>query len=94
MTLVLSKSQYSLEVGIFWENYLVSKVSELKIDKVRCSHGVVGNVLNCGLEVSEFEPQLSYYTHFRINTIEKKSMTPPLFLRYELISTTSVLLRG
>ena len=36
------------------------------------------NVLVCSLEVSEFEPLLSYYIHFRTNTL-LKGMNPLLF---------------
>ena len=31
--------------------------------------GSVANVLNCDIEVSKFELQLSYYVHFRTNTL-------------------------
>ena len=33
--------------------------------------GILANVLDCALEVSEFKPQLRYQVHFRTNTIGK-----------------------
>ena len=33
--------------------------------------GVMAKVLDCSLEVSEFELQSRYYVHFRINTLGK-----------------------
>ena len=35
------------------------------------SHDKIANVLNCGLEESEFELQLCYYVRFRPNTLGK-----------------------
>ena len=35
------------------------------------SPGVMDNVLDCSLEVNEFELQLRYYFHFRTNTLRK-----------------------
>ena len=37
--------------------------------------GVVANVLDCDVTVSEFELQLHYYVHFRTNIL-RKSMNP------------------
>ena len=34
-------------------------------------HGVIIKVLNCGIVVSKFEPQLRYYVHFWTNTLGK-----------------------
>ena len=34
-------------------------------------HGVMIKTLNYGIVVSEFKLQLSYYVHFRTNTLEK-----------------------
>ena len=34
-------------------------------------HGIIAKVLDCRLEVSEFEPQSCYYIYFRINTLRK-----------------------
>ena len=34
-------------------------------------HDVMGKVLDCGLEVSEFEFQLCYYIHFQTYAIRK-----------------------
>ena len=31
----------------------------------------MGKVLDCGIVVSEFEPQLRYYTHFQLNIFGK-----------------------
>ena len=33
--------------------------------------GVVANVLDCDIIVSEFEIQSRYYVHFQINTLRK-----------------------
>ena len=41
--------------------------------------GEMAKVLDCGLEVSEFELQSCYYVHFRTNTFEKAMN--PLILR-------------
>ena len=38
-------------------------------------HGVVTKVLDCGIEVNEFEFQSRYYVHFRNNAL-KKGMKP------------------
>ena len=37
----------------------------------RYHRGVVAKVLNGGVVVSEFEPQLLYYVHFWTNTVGK-----------------------
>ena len=47
-------------------------------------------VLNKGLEVIEFEPQLPYYVRFRINTVVKGIETPYLS-NYRLGSITTVI---
>ena len=41
--------------------------------------GVVANVMDCNLIVSEFELQLFYYIHYRTNTLGKymNSIVPP-----------------
>ena len=39
-------------------------------------HGIVANVLDCYIVVSEFELQSRYYVHFRTNTLQK-GMNPP-----------------
>ena len=39
------------------------------------AHGIVANVLDCDIVVSEFELKSSYYIHFRNNTL-KKGMNP------------------
>ena len=36
-----------------------------------CPHGVMVKVMDCKIVVSEFEFQLRYYVHFRINTLGK-----------------------
>ena len=43
------------------------------------SEGVMVEVQDCNLKVSEFECQLQYYVHFRTNTLRKgiKSLIPP-----------------
>ena len=53
--------------------------------------GVEANELNCGIRISEFEPQFSYYIYFPTNTLRK--VWTPLHLNYVLNSTTSVLLQ-
>ena len=50
--------------------------SYLYISLVRCVHcgsfrDVEANVLDCVLEVSEFEPQSRYYVHIQTNTLGK-----------------------
>ena len=39
-----------------------------KIRFVGSPCGIMGKVLDCGLEVSEFKLQLCYYVHFQPNT--------------------------
>ena len=41
--------------------------------------GIVANVLDCGLEVNEFEFQSRYYVHFRTNNLGK-GMNPLIYL--------------
>ena len=41
------------------------------ISSCRESHDLMVKVLNCGVEVSEFELQSRYYVHFQTNTREK-----------------------
>ena len=48
--------------------------------------------MDCGLVVSEFEPQSRYYVHFQTNTHGKK-YKPPYPPSYALNSTAVVLLR-
>ena len=36
-----------------------------------CPRGVMVKAMDCWIEVSEFELQLCYYVHFRINTLGK-----------------------
>ena len=59
-----------------------------------CLCGVIIKVMNCRLEVSEFEFQSRYYIHFRTNTLWKgmNPFTPPPI--YMLNSTITVLLQG
>ena len=35
-------------------------------------HNIMAKMLDCGLEVREFELQPSYYIHFRTNTLRKR----------------------
>ena len=44
--------------------------------------GVMAKVLECGLEISEFQLQSCYYVHFRTNILEKAM--DPLFTCYGL----------
>ena len=39
---------------------------------------VVANVLNCEIEVSEFEPQSRYFIHVLTNTLEKNMNSPAI----------------
>ena len=50
-------------------------------------------MLDCGLEVTEFERQLCYYVHFRIINL-RKSIEPLYSLSYDINSTTIILLQG
>ena len=60
-------------------------------DKRACPRGVRVIALNCGIVVSEFEPQSRYYVHFRTNTLEK-CMNPLITPNYGLNSISAVLL--
>ena len=61
------------------------------VRKFRC---VMGKVLNCGLEVSEFERQTCCYVHFRTNTPLGKAWTHLSPSRYGLNCFTAVILQG
>ena len=54
-------------------------------------NGIMGKVLDCSLEVSEFELQQRYYIHFRTNTLEEKN-EPPCSLALGYITITAVFL--
>ena len=49
----------------------------------RSSHGVMANILDCGLEVSEFKLHSPYYIHFRTNACGKGT-EPSYFPSYAL----------
>ena len=51
-------------------------------------HGVVANVLDCDIAISEVEINSRYYVHFRTNTFGKGMNSPS----YELKSAIIVLL--
>ena len=55
--------------------------------------GAVSIVLDSNIQISKFEPQLRYYIHFQINTLEIdiNSITPP---SYGLNSISSFLRQG
>ncbi len=44
-----------------------------------CPRGVMVKAMDCGIVVSEFEPQSGYYVHFRANTLGK-GMNPLILL--------------
>ena len=52
----------------------------LQIMEVGKPPWVVANVLDCGIEVSEFVLQSRYYVHFRTNTFGKDMNSTPLIL--------------
>ena len=54
--------------------------------------GIVSNMLNCDMAVSNFELQSCYNIHFRTN-IRKKGMKP-LTPQFWVKSTAAVLLQG
>ena len=43
----------------------------LHLKKMVCPRGVMVNAMDCGIVVSEFVLQSSYYVHFRANTLRK-----------------------
>ena len=49
-------------------------------NKWRSPRGIMAKVLDCGLEVSGFQLQSSYYVHFRTNDLSKdmKLLIPQL----------------
>ena len=62
--------------------------------KLRASPcGILVNMLDYNITVSEFELQSCYYVHFQTNTIGK-GIQSPYPSSYGLNSTTTVLLRG
>ena len=46
---------------------------------IYCKRDVMAKVMDCGLEVCEFELQSRFYVHFQTNTIRKgmNSLIPP-----------------
>ena len=56
-------------------------------------HGVVANMLDCNIIVSEFKLQLHYYVYFQTNTLGE-GMKLLILPSYSLKSTTTVLLWG
>ena len=71
--------------GEFWSFFKIPE--KMLIGRSPC--GVVVNILNFGLKVSEFKFQLGYYIHFRTNTF-RKGIEPLYPHSYELNSTTTV----
>ena len=53
--------------------------------------GVVANILDCDIVVSEFELKSRYYVHFRFDTF-RKGMNPIYCFSYGLNSTITVFL--
>ena len=58
------------------------------------SCGVLTNVMDCNIVVSEFELQLRYNVQFWTYTLNKSMKLPPANASYGLTSTTSVFLQG
>ena len=54
------------DVIVWLENFLSTAIGS-----ERNLRGVVANVLDCNIVVSEFELQSRYYVHFHTNTITK-----------------------
>ena len=79
----------SIYLSIFIPTYLLIYLS-LFISRVSF-RGVMDKVLNCGLEVNEFQLQSRYY--FRTNILGK-GMISPLFPINRFNSITAVLLQG
>ena len=52
-----------------WDVYIIIRI--IWIVTGRRTHGVVANVLNCDIVVSEFELQSCFYVYIRTNTIGK-----------------------
>ena len=57
-----------------------------------CPHGVMIKAMDCGIVVSEFKLQSSYYVHFRTNTL-RQSYETPYPPSYGSNSTTTVFFR-
>ena len=57
----------------------------------RKTRGIVANILDCDVVVSEFELKSGYYVNFRGNTVE--NVCNPLFPNNKLNSTITVLLQ-
>ena len=53
------------------------------------SRGIVANVLDCDIVVSEFEHHSPYYVHFRTNTLGE-GVNPLITPSYGLNSVTTV----
>ena len=56
-------------------------------------HGVVANMLDCNIVVSEFELQFRNYVYFWTNTFGK-GINLLVTLHYELSSTSTILIQG
>ena len=55
--------------------------------------GLVADVLDCDIVVSDFESHSSYYVHFQINTL-RKGMGPLIFPVMSQIVSVVFLLQG
>ena len=53
--------------------------------------GVVANVLDCNISVTEFKPLSRYYVHIPTNILEK-GITPPPYSLAMLTSTPTIFL--
>ena len=76
---------------------LISKISLFMVVKGRdsgSSRGVVINVLDCNIVVSEFELQSHYYVHFRTIIFWKSDLTDKMKRSFFQAAVTSILLYG
>ena len=78
---------YNVSIIQNWTLILFVKFATFNFFIGKNPHGVMVNMLDCNIVVSEFELYLYYHVHFQTNPFEKL-----LCLSYRLKSTTTVLL--
>ena len=71
-----SMQNICISIQLFINLLVYSSSVRLNFSRGGSSCGVIANVMDCSLEVSEFEIQSCYYVHFRTNTLEKVMNLP------------------
>ena len=64
-------ASYKRKIVFPYSELIIVECSLSVQPKVKHPHGVIANVLNCDILVSEFEFQSRYYVRFQTNTLRK-----------------------